>query len=560
MINKLLLRLVMLPSALWQSMGADVVQLRAILQVRLTMDDRKPMSIGRQQKKGRKSYSMVSVFMYCVLGCFYMFPLLAVGDRILSLTMYFSLFLTIMTLMLLTDFSSVLFDARDKYILFPRPVNDRTLVLGRLLHVFVYLFRIIVPMSVPGWIVLGLRDGWKSALLFPLPVLLLVCMVLFFVNGIYMLVLKLVKPEKFKDVINYFQVLASVVFFACVYLLPRFFDSEHTHDFNILNYPWVRYTPSYWLALCWSWIGYPVALAGTAVLSALAVVCPVVCLYVLIRWLSPAFSRRIAGIDAVDVAESKAPGIKREAPGKFYQKLAYAFNRSDDARAGFMIAWLQSSRSRAFRMRVYPTFAFIPMYFVYLLTENHTSFTHAMLHLADRPKHLFLLYTSSFVMITALSYLTMSDQYKAAWVYYATPVRVPGKIMIGAFKAIWIKYFLPFFLLIATFVLYVWGLRVISDVVLALVNVTLFVSCIARLSHRQLPFSTMEQMKDRGGRILKSFLVMLIPFTLGIGHYFSLNLLWLKMLFLVLSAILLWLVADSYGNTSWENMLQSEIE
>ncbi len=552
--------MVMLLSALWRGMGADIEQLRAILKVRLTMDDRRPAGIGRQQRKGKKKYSIFSIFIYCLVGCGYMFLLVTVKDRILGLTLYFSAFLAIITLMLITDFSSVLFDPRDKYILFPRPVNDRTLVLSRMLHIFIYIFRIVLPMSLPGWIALGVLDGWKSALLFPLTVLLMIGFALFFVNGVYLLVLKLAKAEKFKDVINYFQIAIMVIFFATYYLLLPMIRRQQIQNISITDYPWVRYVPSYWLALCWSWIGYPVTLAGTSFLSALAVICPLAFMYALVRWLSPAFSRHMSGIDAVDVAENKGARVKREAPGKFYQKLAYAFNRSDDARAGFMMAWLQSSRSRAFRMKVYPTFAFIPVYFFYILTQDHTTLRHAILHLQDHPKHIILLYMSSFVMINAMNYIAISDQYKAAWVYYATPVQVPGKVMLGAFKAVWIKYFLPFFILISLFVLYIWGASAVPDVILALVNVTLFLSCIARISQRHLPFSMMEQMKDRGGRVAKSVLVMLIPFTLGGIHYLCVDLYLLKLIFLVLSAIMLWLLLGSYGNTSWENMMSSEAE
>ncbi len=179
-------------------------------------------------------------------------------------------------------------------------------------------------------------------------------------------------------------------------------------------------------------------------------------------------------------------------------------------------------------------------------------------HLSDTSKYLLLLYMSSFVMISALTYVTMSDQYKAAWVYYATPVDVPGRVMIGAFKAIWAKFFLPFFIALSIFILYVWGAAVIWDILLALVNVTLFVTCIARVSYRHLPFSQVEQMKQGGGRILKSFLVMIVPATLGFGHYFALHFLWLKIIFLVLSLLALWLVWTSYAATSWGNMLKGE--
>ena len=561
--NKIFLNLIMIPSGLWRSLGADIVQLRAILNTRLILDDRNPMTIGRMNKAktDRKYASLLNSIASLVLGFMYMFPLLVVKDRVFSLTLYFSFLMMVITLMLITDFSNVLFDTRDKYILFPRPVSDRTLVLARLLHVVIYLFRIIIPMALPAWVMLGYLDGWKSALLFPLPLVLLVFLVLFIVNSVYLVVLKLAKPEKFKDVINYFQVLASVVFFASVYLMPRFFDPSRPGEFNIVNYSWVKYIPSYWLGVCWSWLGYAVSLPGTAVLSALAVILPLGCMYMLVKWLAPQFSQRISGIDAVDAGAYVAPGTRQAPPGKFYQKIAYAFNRNDDARAGFMIAWLQTSRSRSFRMRVYPTFAYVPVYFFYLLSTSHkASFTEEFHNLASGSRHLLLLYMSSFVMITSLTYLTMSDQYKAAWVYYATPVEKPGKIMIGAFKALWVKYFLPFFIALSVFVLYVWGIPAIWDIVLALVNVTLFVSCMAYISYRNLPFSIMEQVKQSGNRILKSFLVMIIPMTLGFGHYFAIHLLWLKLVFLMLSSILLWLVWDSYANTSWAKMFKTENE
>ena len=90
--NKLLLYLVMTPSALWGSMGADVVQLRAILKIRLMLDDRKPMGIGRQQNKKKIKYgSLFSSFIYLVMGFFYMMPLNVIQDRILSLTIYFTI-------------------------------------------------------------------------------------------------------------------------------------------------------------------------------------------------------------------------------------------------------------------------------------------------------------------------------------------------------------------------------------------------------------------------------------------------------------------------------------
>jgi len=563
--NKLLLYLVMLPSALWRSLGADTDQLRAILDLKLTLDDRKPLTLGRPQKKKSIKYgSILSALIYLGMGCMYILPLLVLPDRIFSITVFFTLLLSIITFMLITDFSNVLFDARDKYILFPRPVSDRTLVLARMLHIFVYLFRVVLPLSLPGWVTLGIADGWPSATLFIVPLLLLVFLALFLVNSVYLLVLRLAKPERFKDVINYFQVFTSVIFFGSVYILPRLFDHENLAAFDVHKYNWVRYMPTYWLAACWSWIGFPVILSGTAGYSVLAVAVPLICMYILVKILAPQFSSRIAGIDVADSGGYNPPvnGVRRKAPGRLYQRLANAFNRTDDARAGFMIGWLQTARSRSFRMRVYPSFALIPMYFVYLLTLEHTSMGDAMSHLARKPMHLFILYYSSFVMINALNYLSMSDQYKAAWIYYAAPLATPGTVMIGAFKAVWVKFFLPFYLLLSVFIIYVWGPAAIWDILLAMVNVTLFLACIVRVTLRHLPFSIIEQTKQGGGRIIKSLLAMSVSFVLGWAHYLTIatSLLWLKLLFLALSCILLWLVWTSYAATTWDSLIKGEME
>ena len=550
----------MLPSALWKSLGADIEQLRAILNVRLMLDDRKPSPIGRQSKvkKDRKNGSLINALTFCFMGFIYMFPVMMVPDRVYSMTLYFGMLLLALTLMLITDFSNVLFDSRDKFILFPRPVSDRTMVLARLLHIVIYLFRAVVPLSLPGWAMVGYMDGWKSATIFILPLVMMVLIALFLVNGVYLLILRLAKPEKFKDVINYFQIITSIAYFTSFYICQKVFMIPSSQGWDISQYPWIKFLPSYWLGVCWAWVGYPVALAGTKVFALLAIVFPLFFIYVIIRYLAPQFAQRMAGIDVTEPGQGGA--AKQQSSKVFSNKLAAMMNRTDDAKAGFIISWIQTSRSRSFKMRVFPTFAYVPVYFFFNLTASRNSLSYAFQHMSEHNNYLVLLYMTAFAMISALTYLTTSEQYKAAWVYYASPLEVPGRIMVGAFKAIWAKYFIPFFIAISIFVIYTWGAKAIWDVILALVNVTLFTACIARISFRHLPFSIMEQMKQGGGRIVKSMLSMTIPAFLGFGHYFALDMLWLKLIFLVLSSIFLWLVLDSYANTSWANMIKGEDE
>ncbi len=91
-----------------------------------------------------------------------------------------------------------------------------------------------------------------------------------------------------------------------------------------------------------------------------------------------------------------------------------------------------------------------------------------------------------------------------------------------------------------------------------MVNVTLFAACVARISYRQFPFSKIDQTATSGSKFLRVLVGMTIPAGLGIGHYLALEMLWLKVMFLVLSSILLWLVWDSYAHTAWSVITSEE--
>jgi hypothetical protein len=162
---------------------------------------------------------------------------------------------------------------------------------------------------------------------------------------------------------------------------------------------------------------------------------------------------------------------------------------------------------------------------------------------------------TAFAIMNSLNFIARSEQYKAAWVFTSAPLRLPGTVMGGAFKAMMVKYFLPFFICISTFVVITWGWPSLLDIILAFVNITLFSVLSMRISNRFLPFSQPEQMNDTNGRavirVMASFIVMGL---LGVGHYLASFYLWLKIVFLVLSVILLWLLWDSYSKTTWNNL------
>ncbi len=571
--TKFLLWLCLLPAGLWRRLGANVEQLRAILQVRLMLDDRRPRQTGfsaaRKTKKPRRWGLIGTTILSALSGVFYIIPLAAFGQQMTGLTAYYTIFGLFLVFLLVTEFSSVLVDTRDKSILFTRPVNDRTMLLARLLHMGTYLFRTVLPMALPGWILMGFLEGWRGVLWFAPPLLLLLVIVLTIVMGLYLLLLRFSKPGRFSQALNSFQIAFSILIFASYYTLPQMMESSLVKGFDSMKHKGLAFLPTAWVAATWRWVGLPASLPYTWVLSVLALVVPLLLLVLLLRVLAPQFLKRMAGIDAmVQESSPAAPegggadlskaapvfAAKKSVKLPLRERLARLLTRSPAGHAGFSLAWMQSGRSRVYRMRVLPTLAYVPVYFVFLLSNGRARLSDTWAALPQSDKFLLLLYISGFVLLQAVSYLSMSDQYKAAWIYRTAPTAHPGRIMTGAFTAVWAKYFLPYFLAMTLFVLYTWGPGKWTDALLALTNVTAFGVLAVRSGGRALPFSMAEKLKGGGKVVVRIFIGLLIPAVLGFGHYMALGVPWLKVLFFLLSVALLWTVWSGLQETTWGDL------
>src|SRR5690349_20744112 len=139
-INQILLKFVLLPEKLYRKNGVNIKQLRSILATKLLMDDRRPASLmaGRRRQKESKEINkatLTTMFVSALIGCLFLFSFALNTAIIAQLTFYFTYFIFMLASTLISDFTSVLIDVRDNYIIMPKPVSDRTMLLARLLHI-----------------------------------------------------------------------------------------------------------------------------------------------------------------------------------------------------------------------------------------------------------------------------------------------------------------------------------------------------------------------------------------------------------------------------------------
>jgi biotin transporter BioY len=104
---------------------------------------------------------------------------------------------------------------------------------------------------------------------------------------------------------------------------------------------------------------------------------------------------------------------------------------------GFLFCWKITSRSKDFKMKVYPTIGYVLVYIVITFVTSKKLNLEDLRHSASQGKVVLLsiIYFSSFILIMAISQIAYSERFKAAWLYFTTPVRSPGYLIGGALKA-----------------------------------------------------------------------------------------------------------------------------
>src|SRR6185503_6053763 len=117
-----------------------------------------------------------------------------------------------------------------------------------ILHISIYVLRLALLLGLPGMVMIGFIDGVLAVPLFFVQVLEATFLCIFGVNILYLLLMQSVSPQKFKDIISYFQVGFSVLIFAVYYLLPRMIDMSVLEHIHITGYWWSWCLPPVWIA------------------------------------------------------------------------------------------------------------------------------------------------------------------------------------------------------------------------------------------------------------------------------------------------------------------------
>ncbi|WP_290711813.1 hypothetical protein [Flavihumibacter sp. CACIAM 22H1] len=563
----------LLPGFWYRRMGVDTRQLALILRYKLIMDDRRPNTF--QQTQSNKNKTGISRATYgtmviaLLMGLLNLIAFAMGADELTNFTIYFSLFLFLLSSTLISDFTAVLIDVRDTMILLPKPVNDRTFLMGRILHIMVHLFRIIVPMLLPALVFLFLEYAWQVALLFLLLALLACLLAIFFINAVYLLIIRFTTPEKFKSFIAWFQIGFMVLIYGAYQVLPRAGTMEAVQSFSVSDYSMAAIFPPYWFAAAlvdgaglngssaWWWFLWSL---GSSIGS----------VWVVVRFLAPSFNQKLAMLNEGDSGKPPGASLERAVASagdrRFQQgyaaSMAALLTTSSIERAGFLFTWKWALRNRGFRMRVYPAIGYIVVWFAVSLYRN-------IFHLSDGDIAattggptvgiLGLIYLSCFIFISAIQQISQADEYKASWIFYSTPVSAPGPILLGTIKALLTQFFLPLAAVLLVLGISWQGWQSIPNLLLGFCNQVLISGLLVLLNYKKLPASLPANKAAATGNFLRGLSLLLFNGGFGLVHYFIYSFPVVVLISIALSALCVWLIYRRIARVGWSEVSDTSL-
>lgn len=545
------LALLSLLRPLFRWMDVPFEQLRAIVGVKLLLDTRRAGALTSINQSQTSSSTIFAFIFYTLMGGLMGFLLAVIPSSIVGYALYYSFLMFFIALILISDYSSVILDTSDNTIILPRPVGSRTLLVARITHIVMYVGQFFFFLAAIPVVVSFVVHGWAAGVANIVASLLSVFLAFAATGGLYLILIRFFKEERLKSVINVVQIFTTVFLLTSYQILPRLFDVADVK--NILDY-----LPSWSLVVPPLWMAGSVTVFVDQPLTGLAMACmvlaletPFVLVWISATYLAPYFATRLADLGTSTSAAASQITSEHET---WLDRVARKITAAGVERAAFQLAGRYFSRDRKLKLRIYPSIGYLAvMAVIFLLRskDNSQTWSEFFLQLPQTHDYIIALYMVIFIVFGAAFEIFYSDEFKAAWVFYSTPIEIPGKILMGTFKAILVRFFLPFYTFISIIIIFVWRLSAVPAIVVGLLMSVFVVLIVLMANEKNLPISLQPSLRNQGSNMARGIMALILIAGLGYAHFLLASLgQWQWLMVPVLVAAIFFL-GSRYAKTSW---------
>ncbi|MFD1429261.1 ABC transporter permease [Lacticaseibacillus mingshuiensis] len=355
-----------------------------------------------------------------------------------QLTTLFSTLFIMFFLTMLTSYSTLILDPRDRQIFTVRGVSGRTLNLARLSIVGMFLLLTILSLGGPSLIVIAMSQQNIPLVLGTLLGALLLALFCFVLSlFLYLLVLRFFDGERLKNILNILQIVIAIGFYISAQL-PNLLGADVLAKFNFT----IPNNVFFW----WYLPAVPVWFAGPGLLMAgvfapsawlltvLAVVVPAVLLVIYLKH-AGRFEQYLEKLEQSDATSRKN--------GWWFTLSRRVLTANSEEATYYTLGWRMLQYEREYKLRVYPQLAYgliIPLIMgsaflrnmSWAMAKNFAPYLSVGLILA---------------VPTALMMLRYASQPEAMGIFRFVPFATQGLLLRGIVLAMFARLFLPLLLL-----------------------------------------------------------------------------------------------------------------
>lgn len=551
--DKWILKIIAFFKPLFLRQQVDYEKMMAIVEVKLMMDKRRVYMAWKQnqQQKENQNQLTMTFLMYGLIGAFLGITIITM-PFLLGMIIMHSYLLMMMSMTLITDFSNVLLDTTDNQVLLPKPINSRTVFMARLVHILVYLLQFFLALAIVPLGFIMFQFGIFMGLLFIVTSLLTVLFAVFLTYLLYMLVLRFGNEQKLKDIISYFQIALAIFFMVGFQILPRIINFQQlSAGFQLKWYSYLL--PPVWMSLALETFYSSIFDTLHIGMLVLALLMPLFLFWWLIKYLAPSFSEKLAimSVEGASTLIVKKNKVKKS----WIEKISPIVCTSAYEMAGFELTWKLTGREKTFRIQFYPGLAYIFVFlFIILMKSGQNISMENLMKLSSTNSYLWLIYMPIFIVSNAIILSAFYDNFQASWIYQSTPLQLPGHIIMGSLKSLFIKFAIPVYLLMLAIALSIWGVKILPDFGFGLFNGFLSFVLYGFFLPKQLPFSSQPNTQQQTGRFIKTLLqILFIAVLVGI-HYLLLKNKLIMALVLPVVIVLIWTLMKQIKQLSWNKI------
>jgi len=541
------------PIYVWQ--GVDYGQLRAIVGIKLKMDNRRAPTFRAQQTENSNAAFAWTVFIYFILGGAFAFLLFFVPSLVFVYSIYHAYLMVMIIMTLVSDFSAVLLDTSDNTIVLPRPISNKTFYAARATHILLYIGLISLALATGPIAITFFVHGISAGLTTVVTSFLSVFLSVALTNGFYLLLMRFTTEDRLKNLINYFQIGMTILMMGGYQILPRLFTKTMMENLSGDTPWWSLLIPPMWMANTVQ-LFKDFHFNGIALTSALmALVFPFISWWAINRYLTPYFTQKLADLGAA--SSDKSNEQKKMLSGRTGDARGSSIARTGLEKAAFNLASFGFSRDRKIKLRIYPALGYLIVLifvFIFQAKPEETTWVQYLAKLASSETHLIAIYACIYLVVVATYEIHFTDDYKASWIFQSAPLKKPGYLLIGTMKSIFIRFFVPMYAATSLLVLLIWKANAIIDLIFGFCASLLLMLIMGVIAEKHLPLSLQPSVRNQGGSMARAIITFLILAVVGGGHYLLAKfdfILWIACpVFIIVS----WMILKLFEKLKWEDI------